>query len=139
MPSFNKFENFVEDCLKGKHDFTSHTFRVALSNTAPDATDTGLSDIVQIADGGGYASGGYALDGVALSETGGVAKVVIADEVIAATGGAIATCQYFVFYNDTAADDPLIGWYVRETPMNLANGETITMTFDAGNGVFSLS
>lgn len=141
MAAYNKFENFVEDCLKGVHDFSSDTFRLALSNSAPVATNTILSDITQIADGGGYTAPGYQLDNVTLSETSGTAKVVIDDEVITATGAAIATFRYLVLFNDTPSSplNPLIAWYDYGSGLTLADGESLTVDFDGSNGVFTLT
>lgn len=141
MATFNKFQDFVEQVLRGVHNFGSHTFKVALTNTAPVATNTILANITQIAASGGYVAGGYLLDGVTLSETGGVAKVVIADEAITAVGGSIGPFRYLVIYNDSATSpaDALIGWYDYGSALTLATGESLTIDFDNTNGVFTLT
>lgn len=140
MPALNKIQDFSEQLLKGVHNFSGHTFKVALSNTAPSAANTVLADITQIAATGGYVAGGYTLSGVTLTETGGTAKVVITDQVVTAVGGSIGPFQYWVLYNDTAAGDPLIGWYTRDTgAVTLANGESITLDFDGTAGVITLA
>lgn len=140
MPSFNKFADFVEQCLSGVHDFTSHTFKVALTNTAPTASDAQLSDITQISTGNGYSAGGYTVSNVTLSETTGTAKVVMDDVVVAASGGSIGPFEHAVIYNDTATGDPLVGWYTRaEGTTTLSDGEQITLDFDGTNGVFTLA
>jgi len=141
MATFNKFENFVEDCLKGVHDFSTEAITVVLTNAAPSATDTVLTDITQISNGGGYTAGGYALSGVTLSETSGTAKLVITDETITATGAAIATFRYIVLYNDTPTSpaDPLIGYYDYGSALTLAEDESLTIDFDGTNGVFTLT
>ena len=140
MPAFNKFSDFVEQVLKAKHDFSAHTFKIALSNTAPSSANAVLADITQIANGGGYTAGGYTLAGVTLSESGGTAKVVITDHVITASGGSIGPFQYFIIYNDTATSDPLVGWYTRDAgAVTLATGESITVDFDGTAGVFTLA
>ena len=139
MATFTKFQDFAEQVLKGVHNFSSNTLKLALSNTAPLATNTVLADITQITAGGGYVAGGYVLDSVVLTETGGTAKVTIADETILATGGSIPTFRYLVIYNDTPAGDPLIGWYDYGSALSLANGESLTVDFDGTNGVFTLT
>lgn len=140
MPAFNKFNDFVEQCLTGTHDFTSHTFKLALSNTAPVATNTVLADITQITAGNGYVAGGPTIANVTLAETSGTATVTMDDPVITASGGSIGPFQYFVIYNDTATGDPLVGWYTRtESAVTLSDGETITLDFDGTNGVFTLA
>lgn len=141
MATFNKFQDFVEQVLKAKHDFSTHTFKVALSNSAPVATNTILADITQISATGGYVAGGYTLDGVTLSEAGGTAKVVITDETITATGGSVGPFRYLVIYNDSATSpaDALIGWYDYGSALTLATGESLTIDFDGTNGVFTLT
>ena len=101
MAAFNKFQDFSEQLARGVHDFDAHTFKVALTNTAPVATNAVLADITQIAASGGYTAGGFLLDSVALVESAGTAKVTIADEVITAAGGSMGPFRYFVIYNDT--------------------------------------
>jgi len=138
MPQLQKFQDFAEQVLRAKHDFGTHVFKAVLSNTAPAATATVLADIAQVS-GGAYTAGGYVLDGVSLSETGGTAKVVITDEVITATGGAIGPFRYAVVYNDTATGKPLVGYVDRGDSITLADGEALTLDFDAAAGVLTLS
>lgn len=141
MASLNKFNDFAEQVFKGVHDFSSHSLKVALSNTAPVAANSVLADITQIAASGGYVAGGYELDNETLSEASGTAKVVIDDEQITATGGSIGPFRYIVVYNDTPTSpvDPLIGWYDYGSALTLDDGESLTLDFDGTNGVFSLS
>lgn len=141
MATFNKFQDFVEQVLKGVHNFSTHTFKVALTNSAPVATNTILANITQIAATGGYSAGGYTLDSVTLAETTGTAKVTIADETITAVGGSVGPFRYLVIYNDTATSpaDALIGWYDYGSALTLATGESLTIDFDATNGVFTLT
>lgn len=138
--AFNKFDAFTFEMGKGTHDFSSHAFKVALTNTAPSAANTQLSDITQIAAGGGYtagAGGGYALDGVTWSTSGGIAKLVVTDETITASG-AMATFRYGVVYNDTSTGDKLIGWVDYGAGVTLGTGEQFILDFDATNGVFTV-
>ena len=57
MAAYNKFQDYVEQLNKGVHNWSSHTFKAAFSNSAPSATNTQLSDITQISTGGGYTAG----------------------------------------------------------------------------------
>ncbi|HQR39320.1 MAG TPA: hypothetical protein PLF26_13085 [Blastocatellia bacterium] len=106
MATFVKFQDFVEQVGKGVHNFSSHTLKAALTNSAPSAsTNTVLADITQISATGGYTAGGYTLDSVTWSETAGVAKLVIADEVITATGGSVG--PFRISSSTTTAPRPL--------------------------------
>lgn len=60
MAVYNKFQDFVEQLVLAKHNFdgSTHVFKVALSNTAPSASNAVLADITQIANGNGYTTGG---------------------------------------------------------------------------------
>lgn len=141
MAVFNKFQDFVEQLGKGKHDFSTHALKVALTNTAPSAANTVLADIIQIAATGGYVAGGYVLDGVIWAEAAGTAKLTITDEVITAVGGSVGPFRYIVMYNDTTTlpADALIGWYDYGSSITLADTETLTIDFDGTNGVLTLA
>jgi len=143
MATYNKFQDYAEQLAKAKHDWSAHTFKVALTNSAPVATNTVLADITQIAASGGYtagAGGGYALDSVTLTESSGTAKVTIADEVITASGGSVGPFRYLVIYNDTQTSpaDALVMWYDYGANITLADGESLTVDFDATNGFWQL-
>lgn len=142
MATYNKFQDYAEQLNKGVHNWSTHTFKAALSNTAPVATNTVLADITQIATGGGYtagAGGGLALDTVTLSEASGTAKVTIADEVFTASAS-VGPLRYVVHYNDTATSpaDALVCWFDYGSSITLANGETLTIDHDATNGLWQL-
>ena len=72
--AYNKFQDFSDQLIRGVHDFDAHVFKVALTNTAPVATNTVLADITQIAAGNGYTTGGNTTT-VTVSETGGTTTV----------------------------------------------------------------
>jgi hypothetical protein len=142
--SFSKFNDFAEQLCRGVHNFGSNTFKLALTNTAPSAANTILADITQISAGGGYtagAGGGYTLTGLTLTETGGVAKLVIGDLVITATGASVGPFRYAVIYNDTATSpaDALVGWLDYASALTLADTETLTVDFDGTNGLFTVT
>lgn len=74
-------------------------------------------------------------------QTAGVYKLVLTDVVITAAGGSIGPFRYVVLYNDTptAPADPLIGWYDYGSAVTLATSESLTVDFDATNGVLTLT
>jgi hypothetical protein len=142
MAAMVKYYDYVEQESKGVHNWAAHTFKVVLTNIAPTLTHTMLSDLTQIANGGGYvggAGGGYTLDSVTLSETGGIAKATIADEVITASGGSIGPFRYAHIYNDSATSpaDALVCSYDYGSSITLLDGESFTLDFDATNGIWT--
>lgn len=137
MASFNKFNIFTYDALAKKHDFTADTFKVALSNTAPTSANAVLADITQISAGNGYTAGGTATS-MSLSTSSGTAKATGTDVVFTASGGSIGPARYAVLYNDTAASDPLVGWWDYGSSITMAATETLTVDFSAANGILTV-
>jgi hypothetical protein len=131
MASFNKFNLFVEDCLKALHDFSSHTYKVILTNTAPVATNHVYSDIsaTELANGNGYLTGGAATT-IGLSNSSGTETITGTDIVWTATAG-LGPFRYAVLYN--ATNGGLVGWWDYGTSTSLLVSETFT--FDSGAGV----
>lgn len=140
MASYNKFEVFTKDLIDGAHDFDAHTFKIMLTNTAPSAGNQIKADITEIGAGNGYAAGGTATS-ITTSTASGTAKVVGTDVVFTATGGTIGPFRYAVFYNDTQSSPakPLISWWDYGSSITLNDTETLTVDFDAVNGIFTIA
>jgi hypothetical protein len=144
MATYTKFLDFVEQLCKAVHDLDgTHTLKIALTNTAPTNTDTGLltgSSHPAPAATNGYTAGGNTLSPT-LSETSGTAKLVLADSTFTAAGGSLGPVRYALIYNDTATSpaDALIAYYDYGSSVTLADTETFTIDFDATNGFFTLA
>lgn len=141
MPSFNKFNAFVEHLAEGVMNLQSDTLRIVLTDTAPEASDSVLADLTEISAGNGYTAGGVAATVSASSQTGGTYKLVLDDLLITASGGPIGPFRYVVLIDDTPTSpaDPLIGWWDYGSSITLADGESITIDFDASNGVLQIA
>jgi hypothetical protein len=141
MAAFNKFQQFVEDEAEKVHNLGADTHKVALTNALPVATNTVLANITQITAGFGYVAGGTQATITTSAQTTGTYKLVLADVVFTAAGGAIGPFRYAVLYNDTptAPADPLIGWWDYGSAITLNDGETFTVDFDATNGVLTVA
>ncbi|MFC3206105.1 hypothetical protein [Aquamicrobium soli] len=138
MASFNKFNSFVEALAEKVHNLDSDTLTIALcaAANAPVATNTVLADLTQIS----YTNlSSRTLTVSSSAQASGTYKLVIADKTLTASGGAVAAFRYVVIYNDTAANDELIGWYDYGTALTLADGESLTLDFDNTNGVLTLA
>jgi hypothetical protein len=97
------------------------------------------ADITEISSGNGYTAGGITLTVSASSQTSGTYKLVIDDATMTASGGSVGPFQYVVIYNDTAANDELIGWYERASATTIADGDSLTLDFDGSAGVLTIA
>lgn len=136
MASFNKFNSFVEAVAEKVHNLGSDTLKVALTNSAPSASNTKLSDITEISYT--YCSS-RTLSISSSSQSSGTYKLVLADLTLTASGGDVGPFQYIVLYNDTATNDELIGYFDYGSALTLHDTETLTLDFDAANGVLQLA
>jgi len=134
MASFQKFNSFVEALAEKTHNLGSDTLKVALTNSAPVATNTVLANITEVS----YANlSSRTLTVSSSAQSSGTYKLVLADLTLTATG-AVGPFRYIVIYNDTASNDELIGWYDYGSSVTLANGDTFVLDFDGTNGVLQL-
>ena len=138
MATYNKFEPFVEKLAEKAHDLGSDTLTVALCNAAnaPVATGGVLADLTTVA----YTNlSSRVITTSTSAQTGGTYKLVLTDLVLTASGGAVAAFRYVVIYNDTATNDELICWHDYGSDLTLADGETLTIDFDAANGILQIA
>lgn len=134
MPSFNKFNPFVEAAAEKVHNLGSDSLKIALTNTLPTSANAVLADITEIS----YTNlSSRAITTSTSAQTSGLYKLVLADLVLTASG-AVATFRYVVLYNDTAGSKNLIGWWDYGSAITLANGDTFTIDFSASNGVLQI-
>jgi hypothetical protein len=142
MAAYNKFNDFSEQLANGVQNFATDVYKVALSNTAPVATNTILSDITQISAGNGYTSGGSTTT-ITLAEVTGTTTVSGTQVVFTASGGSIGPFRYVVLYNDTTTSPskPLVAWWDYGSSITLADGETFTVKFSntSPGAIFTLA
>lgn len=138
MSAYNKFNVFVSDLASGVHDFATNDIKVMLTDTAPVATNTIKSNIVEIAAGNGYTAGGIQATLVSDIDTAGLYKLILAQVSWTASGGSMAQFRYAVVYNSTPANGNLIAWFDFGAEVNLTNGNTFTVALDQTNGIFTL-
>jgi len=135
MATFNKFNSFVEDVAEKVHNLGSDQLTVALTNTAPVATNSVLADLTQIS----YTNlSSRNITTSSSAQTSGTYKLTCADLTLTASG-AVAAFRYVVLYNSTAASGNLIGWYDYGSSITLASGDTFTVDFDQVNGVLTIA
>ena len=129
MADWTKFNAFVENLAEKKFNLGSDVLKIALTNTAPNAsTDDTLSDITQIAATGTYAPATVTVTGS--SQTGGTYSLTYSAVTFTASGADYAPFRYAVLYDDTATNDELIAYYDYGVAYTLPNGQSFV--FNAG-------
>lgn len=144
--SLTKFYAFVEALAEKVHNLGSDQLMVALTNTAPNLTDTQLSNITQISYtnlASNPSSRQISLDntggaGTGSQQTTGTYKLKLTDLTLTASGGSVGPFRYVVIYNDTATNDELIGYLDYGSSITLADGEQILINFDGSAGVLTI-
>lgn len=135
MATFNKFNVLTASLANGLHTLSTDQVTVALTNTLPTAANANLAAITEI----DYTNiSARAVTTTSSTQTGGVYSLVLADLVLTASG-AVATFQYVVLYNSTAAGGELIGWYDYGSGVTMANLETFTIDFTDAQTLFDIT
>jgi len=134
MATFSKFNSFVEAVAEKKHNLGSDQLKIALTNTAPVAGNSVLADITEIA----YTNlSARDVTTSASAQTSGTYKLTLADLTLTASGN-VATFRYVVLYNDTAANDELIGFWDYGSAVSMVDLDQFVIDFDASLGVLQI-
>ena len=133
--AYSKFNSFVEAIAEKVHNLGSDTLTIALTNTAPVATNTQRSDLTEIS----YTNcSARAITTSSSTQTAGTYKLTLADLTLTATG-TVGPFRYVVIYNDTATNDELIAFDDYGSSITLNNGESFLIDFSAANGVLTFA
>jgi hypothetical protein len=124
MATYNKFNAWAETMVEAAN-LASDQFVIALTNSAPIASNSVLTDITQIS----YTNlSSRNVSTTSSSQTSGTYTLVLADLVMTASGS-VGPFRYVVLYDDTVAGDPLVGWWDYGSSITMANTETFTVDF----------
>lgn len=132
MATYNKFLPAVDVMNEGMNAATDAwkiVLATALANT--DATIT-----AEIANGNGYTTGGNTAATTTSSTTAGVFKLVLASPAAWTATGAGFTFRYAILYNSTTSTP--VGYWDYGSSQVVASGETVTVTLDGSNGVYTV-
>lgn len=136
MAAFNKYNSGAEALVEGINAGTD-TWRIILSNTAPDVTDVAQADAAELTTAGGYTVNGNACSITSSTQSGGVYKLVLASPAAWTASGAGFTVRYAILWSQTA--DRLVGWWDYGSSVVLNAGDTFTVSLDGANGVFTVT
>lgn len=124
MATYNKFQAWAETMVESAN-LGSDQFVIALSNSAPVATNSVLADITQIS----YTNlSSRNLTTASSTQSAGNYSLTLNDLVLTASGS-VGPFRYVVLFDDTLASDPLVGWWDYGSSITMANGETFTVDF----------
>src|SRR4029077_5032089 len=142
MATYTKYDTAIEKlCNKLMDAFgTTDTWKAVIHTDAPvTASDSTLTDLIQIGGSNGYTTGGNSIT-FNSTRTGGTITAPGTDVVWTASGGnlgASTTGRYISVYDDTsAADDLWCGW-VYGSALTIADGETLTLDF--GSSIWTMT
>jgi hypothetical protein len=139
MANYNKLNNFVDWISKGALNLSSDTLKVMLTNTLPVATNSVYGDISgsEVTNGNGYTTGGGSTSPTLTNATG--TEKLVCSNVTWTASGAVGPFRYAVLYDSSAATKALIGWWDYGSSINLASGDTFTVSFDQTNGTLQIA
>jgi len=136
MATYVKFQPFVEALAEKVHNLGSDQLKIALTNTAPNATDATLSQITEIS----YTNCSTRnITTASSAQTSGTYKLTLTDLVLTASGGTVGAFRYVIVYNDTSASDNLIAYYDYGSSITLQDTDTFTINFDDSNGLLQIA
>ena len=143
MATFQVTDEFVKYLGQGLIDLDSHTFKAALTLTAPTkAGTTNIASVTQIASTGGYAV--VEITSPTFTETGagtGIWEFDCAPFEWTASGADFAEARYIVIFDDTDAspqDDAVVGFLDYGVGFVVTDGNTFTVNPGA-NGVLRMT
>lgn len=130
MATLVKFQDFAEQLAKKVHNLDTDTHKLFLMASAPDAAlDAVLADITEVA----YTnvSGGVAPTVTTQYTESAGTGTFAGDAVVVTATGTVPTFRYYGLYSDTATNKNLICYWDHGSNVDLAAGETFTVTFGA--------
>lgn len=134
MATYNKYTAAIEPLLEAVNAGTD-TWKIALSNTINAADTTFVAGTTDLATSGGYTAGGNTATTTTSAQSAGTYKLVLASPTVwTATGGGF-TFRYAILYDFTTLIP--VGYWDYGSSQVVAVGETVTVTLDGTNGVFS--
>ncbi len=128
--SYNKFTPAIEPLFEGSNA-GADTWVVKLGTAVNQAAGT----FTEVANGNGYTTGGNTAAVSSSAQSGGTFKLVLSSPTAWTASGAGFSFQYAVLVNSTTSTN--VGYWDYGSSQAVAAGETVTVTLDGTNGVFT--
>lgn len=138
MSSFSFFDDFRLQLGLKKHDFSADVLKLLLTNAAPSAAWTAISQATEITAEHGYSAGGIILTNT-WSLVGSVATLAISSYTLTASGGTIGPIGYCILYNSSAGVSNNLIAYSDLRSINGGSSFTMLDTQTLGLGAFQLT
>ena len=131
------FYNAGKEALVEGINAGTDTWRLILSNTAPDAADAVQADAAELTTANGYTANGVSCTTVSSSQTAGTYKLVLSCASPTWTATGALSFRYVILWNQTA--NALVGYWDYGSTVSMVNTDTFTVSLDGTNGVFSVA
>ena len=134
MPTsaYNKFQPGVDTLLKAANVGTD-SWAVKLGTAVNAAAGT----FTEVANGNGYTTGGNSVTTTSSTTTSGTLKLILTSPAVWTGSGAGFSFQYAVLVDTTAGVN--VAYWDYGSSQAVAVGETVTVTLDGTNGVFTVT
>lgn len=134
MATYNKYTAAIEPMLEAMNAGTD-AWKVALAATVNAADTTFTPGTTDLATAGGYTAGGNAATVSTATQTAGTYKLVLNSPAVWTATGSGFTFRYAILWDSTTST-PVAYWDYGSSQV-VAVGETVTVTLDPTNGVFT--
>lgn len=132
--TYNKFQDFSQQLIRGTtHQFSSHVFKIALTNTAPSPTDVSWlpgTTAPPPAAANGYTPG---VTTITEADVSGSTAVQGTQVVFTASGGSIGPFRYAILYNDSSSTKAVIAWWDYGSSITIDDAEKFTVQFSGSS------
>lgn len=129
--SFFKVNDFVEQVVRGVHDFGTDTYKIGLTNADPTSAAADFNNLTEITAQNGYVAGGATVTTLTVVEAAGTVTIDGDNIVFTAAGGSFGPFRYPVLYNATPSNGalvyPIVGYYDYGSAITLNDTETFTV------------
>jgi hypothetical protein len=115
MPNaaFSKFNSTAYDKWRGAFNLSSDSIKAMLTNVAPDPNSHYYTDLQpnELVAGNGYVQGGAIVPSTSVTNAAGVVTFNVGAVTWVSSIGSMGPYRYVVYYDDSAANKNLLGFY----------------------------